>query len=78
MSKNNHKKRDLVKEYIGLADTINDIGEYVKALEFLPPRGEGARSAVEEEVLEVFDKAFKRLNFLKQGLKKKIWEGFEE
>ena len=72
MAKNKDVK--LVDRYCKLIKNAGTLGEYIEALTTMPPRGDGARGAVEEEVSELCAEMRKGLQSIESMLKNKIWE----
>lgn len=69
-----NSKQFFVDTYNSLMDKCETVVDYANTLEALPPQGEGARSAVEDELNELFGKMHKQLEKLKRHLINKVWE----
>lgn len=76
MAKNKDVK--LVDRYCEFIKNAGTLGEYIEALIAMPPRGDGARDAVEEEVSELCVEMRKGLQSIESMLKNKIWEEEDE
>lgn len=72
MAKNKDVK--LVDRYCVFIKNAKKIGEYIEALMAMPPHGDNARGAVEEEVSELCVEIRKGLQSLESMLKNKILE----
>lgn len=66
--------QSFIDTYNSLMEKCEIIVDYANTLENLPPQGEGARAAVEEELNTLFGRMHKQLNKLQKHLIDKVWE----
>lgn len=67
-------KKHLIDSFNDLADNLGALAEQIVAIETLPPRGEWARGAVEEDVDNLIKTIRSKLDRVHSLLKNKIWE----
>lgn len=67
-------RKNLIDSFNDLANNLNLLSEEIVAIETFPPRGDGARAAVEEEVNNLIKKIRSKLDSVHSLLNNKIWE----
>ena len=68
------KMRKIVKEHNELCDAVNKLGEYIQAIDTLPPTGAGARVQVCNEITVVCESILRRVKSCSTLLVEKIYD----
>lgn len=63
------------KQYKYATEKLGDLGEYIKAIAMLPPRGEGAKYECSQEIVDVTSRLREAINVIRKKLIELInWE----
>lgn len=71
---NERKAQSFVDTFNSFMEKCETAVEYANVLEVMPPRGDGAKDAVSQELGELFAHMHKQLTKMYKHLVNKVWE----